>query len=391
MAVTVLQAPTTPNVTGTNLVYTLSSSLATSPQYRYVTDIYESGTDNYITTIKTYPNIHGTGIVDVARELDDQLGYDKNWKAIEYLPEESVKTFDLRFGEQYGTSISSSITTYPGTLNYELQVIPGHLGSSNEGYNFNTASIANRNKILSNAPEALIDPNEEDFLFVNYTDYHTVTILGGTAFFLQVYVYRNETPLSLIQYYTDPFNTVGIGPQNILDAGGTSVPTMYSATHIEIVNNGVPLYTITLPQHPAYPCSDEYTRFAFINQYGFWDYYNVYNPLRRNTEVDRLTYERPRVRYEDEVAYFNGTDRGNTQYMINYEDVFEITTDYISQETSQWITELFESPEVYIQSGSDFIPITIVNTNFTTNLNTSRNKLFQYTIQFKYANKRLSR
>jgi hypothetical protein len=80
MAVDILQQPTTPNVTGTNLVYTLSSSNASNPQFRYVTDIYESGSGNYITTIKTFPNLSGNGILDVARTLDDQLDYDLYWK-----------------------------------------------------------------------------------------------------------------------------------------------------------------------------------------------------------------------------------------------------------------------------------------------------------------------
>ena len=135
----------------------------------------------------------------------------------------------------------------------------------------------------------------------------------------------------------------------------------------------------------------DYTRFAFINQYGFWDYYNVYNPLRRLTNVDRSLYDRTFVRYEDSQALYDITNRGNTQYKTEYTDSYEIVTDFIDKRMADWLTELFESPSVYIQKNGDFIPVNILNTTVDWNMNQYRQKLFQYTIQFKYANDRITR
>ena len=49
---------------------------------------------------------------------------------------------------------------------------------------------------------------------------------------------------------------------------------------------------------------------------------------------------------------------------------------------------MFESSEVYIQSGSDFIPINILNNTETVINDTARNKNYQYTIRYQFSNLR---
>ena len=64
MAITILGQPTTPNVTDTKLVYSISSSNALQPQFQYVTDVKQGGT--LLTRLYTYPNPTGNGIVEVS-------------------------------------------------------------------------------------------------------------------------------------------------------------------------------------------------------------------------------------------------------------------------------------------------------------------------------------
>jgi len=419
MAVTVLNQPISPNVTGTNLVYSLSSSLANSPQFRYVTDIYESGSNNYITTIKTYPNIHYSGIIDVSRELEDQLTPDYNWKTTgSVAPVNTVKTFDLRFGEEYGTSVSSSRTTYTGSTSNYLELFPGTVYKNEGSFNFKISSV-NCNGILSNHPEATsyspfntIGPDTRITLTLD--DYHTITLFQNTnkinVAWIDV-INGGAKYSGVVSGSGIDFTTYGIGPKNLeeynpLFATYNSDPDIgYLAFSpvplLPTCPGGAPTYNYTLKSGPyatgeagasaGIICSNEYTRFAFINQYGFWDYYNVYTPLRRVSQVDRSLYERPFVRYEDSIGSYDISDRGNTQYKTDYRDNYSITTDWLSSTMAEWLKEMFVSEEVYIQKNGNFIPVNITNTTIQRNLNTSRNKLFQYTIEFKYANDRISR
>ena len=43
------------------------------------------------------------------------------------------------------------------------------------------------------------------------------------------------------------------------------------------------------------PMGTEYLQFSFINEYGAYDYYTVFNPLRRQTNASKDTVSKPRV------------------------------------------------------------------------------------------------
>jgi len=407
MAVEVVQQPTTPNATFANLLYVLSGSNATTkPQFRYVVDVYESGSNDYLTTIKAYPNTTGDVTIDIARELNDRLEYDLNWKTQNSaVPVDSVKTFTFKFGEEYSDTLNNPRTIYPGTVPYNLQVFPGTVYSNNGSYNFNTASIVANSNILSNIPQALYSVAPlyreiaADVIVLNKTDYQTITILKPdtriSAIWFDInnnFIYSKELTST-----GKNFTTFGIGPQNLIDLDPATEayfddPTIYRVAINEL---GFPIFNYWLAGRSPLPVpncnTDEYTRFAFINEYGFWDYYNVFNPLRREDGVVRSIYERSFVRYGEETSSYNISNRGGTQYRTDYTNKYTITTDYIQETTSKWLTELFESPEVFIQENGNFVPINITNTTLDWNMNQYRQKLFQYNIEFKYANQPQSR
>lgn len=432
MAITVLKSPTTPNVTGTNLVYSLDSDNNTQYQFRYVIDIYQSGSSTLLNRSYIYPNLEGTCNVDLARTLDDYLDTDYNWKVTGSItPQNTVKTFDIRFGEQYSVSYTGSATTYTGSTPNYLEVFPGVVYKNEGSFNFNTSSFTEplNNPYLTNAPYAFNNPTTELPLggyhgLFNSEDYFTATIFGDTFLTasqvrVESRLYVNGQQLSsgvpdIIINLSPPsgsFNTIGFGPKNLAELDSAFSASLAAGTlnfvytfndfggisyFINDKWDGVAVNKLD-PDYVAYTgetfkqCSDVYTRFAFINDYGFWDYYNVYAPLKRTTNINRNNYTRPFVRYEDTQALYNINDRGNTQYYTEYVDRYNTTTTWLDSPTAEWLQEMFRSEEVYVQENGQFVPIVITNTSVERNLNTSRNKLFQYTIEFEYANKRISR
>jgi hypothetical protein len=396
MAVLTLQSPTSPNTSKGHLVYTLYSQLSSLAKYRYLVDVYESGSGDYITTLKAYPNLEGTCNIDLARELDDQLEYDLAFNVRGafpiYPPTGSVKTFDLRFGEEYALSYSGSLSSYPGIQSNYLKVFPGEWISNQGSYNFNFDAITDTSNILSNAPIAKGDYAEEDRLFVGNTDRHTITFYDPIAVYVEL---LNDSDQIIGGSYlfnlTGEFYSLGIGPLNLLDVIPLIQIQQAASIRVRAYDGGQTLYQLYLPQSSKYPCNTDHTRFAFINQYGFWDYYNVYNPLRRQTEVDRKSYTRSFVQYEQRVARYDSSNRKEIDYNIDYTDTYSIQTDYLSQATAEWLSEMFKSPQVYTVSEGVFTPIVLTNTSIERNMNQFRQKLFQYNIEFRYANERQSR
>ena len=128
MALTILSTPTTPNVTGTNLLYTISSSIVPEFQYRYVVDIYESGSSTRLTRLKYPENLNGTANIDLGRVLDDYTDYDYNWKVDRAeVNTNHCKAFVIKFGEEYANSYTGPVTTYPDIISSSIQVFKGSI------------------------------------------------------------------------------------------------------------------------------------------------------------------------------------------------------------------------------------------------------------------------
>ena len=145
MAVTVNKRPREINSVNNPLVFSVSSSNYQQPQFRYVTDVYYSGStagSDRLTRLFHSPNIYGTGNIDVSTVLGDYISYDYDWTTDITSSVEGSKKFTLKFGEEYGTSISSSRTIYTGSTDYALNLVNASI--SYPEYYPTSASLAKR-------------------------------------------------------------------------------------------------------------------------------------------------------------------------------------------------------------------------------------------------------
>lgn len=432
MSITILSEPTSPNVTGTKLIYNISSSNSNQPQFQFITDVYESGSTDLLTRIYTYPNLNSSGVVEVGKILEDNLDYDQYWKVTNSEPPvESVKTFTLKFGEVYSTDFNTNPTIYPNQVDTTIKVFPGNVYKNEGSFDFTTGSIYPTGYMTNVPVSTLPVPGNNIYrddidVVLSLDDYHTLTVYPeqtSTFSGFEVTLRDNNYNLVHSRILSSSFtelSTYGIGPRNLIDLSSdfesyfnffqTSVVTV-NAKDIDPASQQFIRYRYLVRENnPTVPyCYNPRTRFAFINKYGFWDYYNVFNPLRKVTEVDRSLYTQTFENYSLPIFSYNITNRGSTQYLTQYKDKYEITTDWLGKNTSDWLQELFYSPEVFIQVNKDyftqrptslseitytrydFIPVVITNTEVDWNMNSSRQKLFQYTIQFEYSNQRPDR
>jgi hypothetical protein len=372
MAISVSQQPSYPNATYTHLLYSISSTESGQPQYQYVLDIKQGGTR--LARIKQYPNPNAVGIFDPARVLNDYIEYDENWKTSTlHTPVSSVQTFDILFGEEYGTSVSSSVVMYdgngsPGDPNVAATAaeVFGGVVDPNNGSSFNWQA----QPLLSNRPTI------GDTLSLTRGEYETLSIYNDGSLTNATVSYN---PGSTSTYTLNAgFNTIPIG--------GANIGTLALWNEI-VVNVDSTEYTYTL----ADDCNYDRIRFAFINKFGFWDYYGFNLPIAKNTTMERQGMTRPMVNYSGVVAGYNAQRRGQDWYNIQYTDEVSVTTPLVDQSESEWLSEMLESPSIYVQQGDNFIPIVITDTGYLHNTNKRSQKTFQYNITFEYANNRIGR
>jgi hypothetical protein len=469
--VTITQQPTSPNAAYTKLMYVVESSRTNNPQFKYVADLYLSGSETRIARFKTPLNADDKGVFDFSVAIQQQLGYDNNWEALPALEAINyAKKFVVAFGEEYGTSTSSSVTVYNG-LEFAYAAGDPEVYSTgsfifkgindmvlNNSYNFNvnrfdTSSFTEpspsdparnydyddlRGPRLSNNPIGY--ENEQDVTYptpISASDWETISFFteypnGSNFDYLNSYVkvfnsagtkVGQETFHTLTGSIADKILTLGVGPQSFRSSSNSDVNDLFTGSwsHYEVnvvfrgtsgtlsssywyVNNElcslelsagsespVIQYNPTL-NGQRYPV----TRFAFINEYGTWDYYSIPTPIKKSTKIKRENNIKALADYSSTTSTFNISNRTDQQYYASLDDNVEITTEYIDQNTANWLTELFESPNVFEQvkneaSGTyDFVPVVVTNKSYIWDTD-GREHLFQYKIKYKRANQRRSR
>lgn len=158
------------------------------------------------------------------------------------------------------------------------------------------------------------------------------------------------------------------------------------------------------------PCEYETrSNFAFINKWGVWDFIGLNTPTNKNAVInERSEFMAVNADYNSQISSYDAYNRGFTQYYMNQDYKYQITSDPISVTNfnngrnhnntggpitaiSEYYQELFTSPSVFLQVEDKFIPINLTNTNFTYRTNIRGQKNYQVTIQYELSNKPRSR
>jgi hypothetical protein len=448
MAITIQQSPTQPNMVNNNLLYAVTSNSSSAPQYQYVADLTLSGSNTVLQRIKQQPNPNAVGVFDMGSIINNYLESDNNWKtAVFATSSQAAKRFQVKFGEQYGTSPSSSVILYTGvgavtgspaiTASAYFYVLDG-LVDPNDKINWNwpsgsyfTSSAAptgggagfSRQYALSNAP--LSQSIQDD-------EYATISLINGNftnsdttaqdIYYYEVNVYnstgtniQNFSEFNILSNGGGPrtnandewgdagvYNgqtqgtqllTVGVGPANLVAAGNT-------------LNSAWAYYDVILrPQESAgtedntafyskirfikqgAQCGYDGVRFAWKNEFGVWDYYTFTLQNDKAFSIERAAYEQTFVPYNSiNPVPYNKERRGTINYYNKPTQTQTANSNWLDQSEADWLKELFFSANVFQQVDGDFFPVVITSVDLTERTNPRTQKNFQYAISFQVAN-----
>ena len=96
-----------------------------------------------------------------------------------------------------------------------------------------------------------------------------------------------------------------------------------------------------------------------------------------STTTNAVTYDKKR--------------RGTDGYYTNITENFTVNSDWLTQADADWLETLFYSPDVYVQEGTEWLPIIITTTEFISKTNPRTQKNFQYIVNYTLANNKRSR
>jgi hypothetical protein len=396
MAVSFIQQPTNPNGTQSTIVYSLTG-LTLQDQAKYICDVKASGSATTLVRIKQPSNQSNFGVFELSDVLHDYTDWDEVWTTptIVSSSNNNTRTFSIEFGEEYGTSPSSSLIISASQITSSLTVYPA-VTEFVDGLNWDTGSYIS--DYLTNSP-ATQSIRNEDFgtlahmnLDDSYITSYRVTIYNASNSILAQKFFTNtfsgsyaDSELSRLVHYP-------AGPQNFI--GDATLGPVFAAdnwsyyTLVANVGEGDKRF------NKIENCVSEYgTRFAFINKLGVWDYYTATLVKTESETYTQDTFEQEFINYSttDGSVPFNKSRRGTTIYNKSITKNFSAQTDWLTTEQADWLIELFNSPSVYVQYEGGFVPIIVTNTTAQKKTNPRGQKLFTYRIQYQYANKPKSR
>ena len=435
MAITKQQQPTTPNQANADLLYVLTSTNTNQPQFQFVMEVSD-GTDTF--TFKQQPNPANKGVFNLGQIARDFIDVDGVWKT-QKISTSSLGSTTLTpvFYEEYGSSTTSSVAYYGGTSGSAVYLLNGVVEYDSGDWNFASASFYTSSytptggsanfsyqHALSNSP--LTQSIRDD-------EYQTLSIINGNfqdeefnaqdIYYIQVNVYNsagsniqnfgwfNTTAngggprTTEAEEWADSFSGVNdsnrlihvaTGPKNFEDAGNTLNTSWYSYK-VSLVSQegaGVEDSSAVFAQKwftkQTAECDYNGTRFAFLNELGGWDYFTFPYADSKSDNITRQTYDQTFVNYSSNVTY-DPSRRGSKVYSISYQESRVAESDFLSQAEADWLRELVESPEVFVQSGTDFLPVVVEDTAFTYKTNPRSQKLYRLTLRYRMANTRRSR
>ena len=439
MAVVIRQEPTTPNMANSNLVFVATSISSSQPQYQFVVDIKDKD-NTLIQRVKQQPNPSNKGVFDLGNLIPTQVGpTDRVWDIDEATSNTACgKDFRIYFGEEYGTSTSSSVTfddqqitgsayyfladglvnesqaknfNFNSSSKYDEESTDGLTTFSHQNglTSFDTSSIrlgdyasisffnGNLNGVFSGSVD---NGNAQDIYAMTIRQYDSSGTLLDTDYIYNLAGPRTTQNDLWDDVYEDQNETTRLvhfpaGPENLVDSGLT-------------LQTGLAYYTLTFNNQSTEPgintngvygeyrynitdanCGFNGVRFAWKNQYGVWDYYNFALAETTTSNIERQEYQQSFVNYSttgNSVTY-NRERRGRNNYYNKVTKNRTANTDYLNQSDADNIREMFFSTDVYLQRpNGEWWPVVITNASITEKTNPRSQKLYRYTVNYTFAN-----
>ena len=136
-------------------------------------------------------------------------------------------------------------------------------------------------------------------------------------------------------------------------------------------------------------CNDfEHFQFSWYNSKGFKDYFTFTKRVDHSTTTNRNNFLKEAADYNSQAWSVNEMDRGYTTYSSEIQDIYTVTSGFMNDDEARLLQSMFQSPDVMVrmadQDPLQWKPINILSASYEQKTN-RKNKLFQYTVQFKLA------
>ena len=343
MAITINQSPPSPNYSGNDLVYVLSSTNITENTFSFVIDI-TVGSDTF--RYRKQPNPTSRGIINVSSIVNDNLDWEVEslGASSDNVAVSQEKDFSIVFSEEFVQSSGSLGIVNPITAT-PIKIIKG-VSPQDTYITTDTVSIP---PVISSFPNT--------GMRVLRTATLPITLWDGTE----------------------------ITQSNITIPGSGDTVTFTQGT------SGT--YTFEIYDTPS--DLGELT-FYWFNKIGGIDWFTFDQAGTTSTSVSKETSPASSINHGFTTALNRDSRNANVwksqqnTYRIDFDETHTKNSRWLSQEMSDYVGGLFESPEVFIKHGTLFRPVEILNSSYDAQTARREVELFNYEVMYRYTNNKRS-
>ena len=368
----------------------------------FVCDLYID--NSFVIRKSMFADENGEYIFDFSRSIQIQLGNDMAPEALgsatSALNAEASALVHVEYTESFDAIVDgiATPTLLPEVLvddsanevtiiNADVPYLEWELGSvrsqiSSIGTDlseFVVDSIAS-NRFLTNSPSVIDIGRNESYQLSAIIDYDD-----------SVAYRRKITKYDAAGVLLGSFkNTIGVGFDSVwnLTCGTRDISFITSdafSYDVSIVDNdnSDALMSEVVTFKISDKCSATETRFVWLNTRGGYDAFTFRSPRKLKSKVSKRTFS-PARSYPVSIG-----NREEAVIDVKAQDNLTTSTNKVTKEVAEWLQELLESPQVFIELEhtnplhSNRIPVTLVNKNRS--IVDSYNGLFNVSLRYKFA------
>lgn len=377
MALTIQQQPDIWTPAYNPMVFVLDSNNNAQPNFRYVADIYVSGSaGRQLRMLASASPTLSQGVFDISPiistflgELEDSInGFNINKTTNGFgLAASSMVAYEVKFGEQYGATLA--ITTYPDiTVTGTKYSFNGCYDTATwSGYDFTTfdgtsIAIEDTNETLNRMPYTT------SYQFsVGYQDryLHFVTNSSNKIAKAEIKTYNSSGGLISTGVITNPYAVHAFYTyrRQFFSCGMRSLNNATYSSGSVTINDSVAYYTVDLQNNlgisqlaSLYRFNNDTTCYSgrspislhWLNDQGAFDSKEFTMVNRPKTKKTESTFKR-KLGIETNNAYgYTNSDAGTVVIDTTIQERYELQSDWTDIDESLMLNQLIQSPVVFM-------------------------------------------
>ena len=390
MAITILANPKDFAPVYNKMEYLISSTNFAEPNFAYLVDIYinGSGTKTVRLRIPVRPS-DNYGKVDIHRVLESALTSDVgNPLGIlgTYEAPNSSLTYIVEFGEEYGTTV----VQYPNeTTDISRKAFNASLEKA-EFINWDVTEYeldGATKKFLTNAPDNhTVSINSHGWSYYKEAtaiDFFTVNTYDSAGSVISSFRIDPTTTSGDIQFVpSSPASLNNIANANLISGIQPIIIDAVATYNIQAVGTIADLSevrTFVIKEN----CKYNVNTLIFQNNLGGFDNFTFYLGDESTTAIERKDMK---VNVDTVVAndiVYSMNEREKVTYYTKNTPSLKLMSDWISEAESNWLLEMFSSPEIYLQSGNELIAVAKIKATNYVKKKVVRDKLFKIDVELE--------